>query len=352
LRILITDGEGPITKNDNAFELSSYFIPDGENFFAVVSSYDDVLAYIVKKKGYKAGDTLKLILPFLKAYGATNEVIEDYSRKNILLMPKAKEALTHIKKVMPVYIVSTSYEPYVKAVCEILNFPIENVYCTKLNIDKYKLEEAEAEKLRKLSIEISQMNPIKIPDKASSLKDFSIEDKKTIKRLNEIFWRELPAMKAYKIIKEVNPIGGFEKANAVKEILKKNKSKFSEAIYIGDSITDVQALRLIKKNNGLAVSFNGNNYALAESEIAVMSFSAIPIAVISELFFKNGKQAIFKLIEEKDESLDSEIKEAWIKLENEEVKLAKIQKENLPKLIKESLAYRKKVRGEKIGELG
>ncbi|MEM1588414.1 MAG: hypothetical protein QXL90_05110, partial [Candidatus Bathyarchaeia archaeon] len=231
MRILITDGEGPITKNDNAFELSSYFIPNGENFFAVVSSYDDVLAYIVKKKGYKAGDTLKLILPFLKAYGATNEAIEDYSRKNILLMPKAKEALTYIKEVMPVYIVSTSYEPYVKAVCETLNFPIENVYCTKLNIDKYKLREDEAEKLRKLSLEISQMTPIRIPDKASSLKDFSIKDREAIKRLNEIFWKELPAMKAYKIIKEVNPIGGFEKANAVKEILKKNKSKFSETIY-------------------------------------------------------------------------------------------------------------------------
>lgn len=352
MRILITDGEGPITKNDNAFELSSFFIPNGENFFAVVSSYDDVLAYIVKKRGYKAGDTLKLILPFLKAYGATNEGIESYSRKNLLLMPKAKEALTHIKEVMPVYIVSTSYEPYVKAVCETLNFPIENVYCTKLNIDKYKLREEEAEELRRLSIEISQMNPIKIPDKASSLKDFSIKDKETIKRLNEIFWKELPAMKTYKIIKEVNPIGGFEKANAVKEILKKTKSKFSEVIYIGDSITDVQALRLIKKNNGLAVSFNGNKYALIESEIAVMAPSAIAIAVISKLFFKNGKKAIIKLIEEEDESLDSEIKEAWIKLKNEDVKLKKIEKENLPELIKESLAYRKKIRGEKIGELG
>jgi energy-converting hydrogenase A subunit R len=352
LRILITDGEGPITKNDNAFELSSYFIPDGENFFAVVSSYDDVLAYIIKKKGYKAGDTLKLILPFLKAYGVTDEAIRDYSRKNILLMPKAKEALTYIKEIMPVYIVSTSYEPYVKAVCEALNFPIENVYCTKLSIDKYKLGENEAEKLKNLSIEISQMKPIKIPEKASSLKDLSIKDKETINRLNEIFWKELPVMKAYKMIKEVNPIGGFEKAKAVKEILKKNKSKFSEAIYIGDSITDVQALRLIKKNNGLAISFNGNNYALIESEIAVMAYNATAIAVISELFLKNGKQAVIKLIEEKDKSLKLEIKEAWMKLKNEDVKLEKIKKENLPELIKESLAYRKMVRGEKIGELG
>ncbi|MEM1588413.1 MAG: hypothetical protein QXR82_06530, partial [Candidatus Bathyarchaeia archaeon] len=121
---------------------------------------------------------------------------------------------------------------------------------------------------------------------------------------------------------------------------------------IGDSITDVQALRLIKKNNGLAVSFNGNNYALIESEIAVMAPSAIAITVISELFFKNGKQAVIKLIEEKDKSLTPEIKEAWIKLKNEGVKLEKIKKETLPELIRESLAYRKKIRGEKIGALG
>ena len=67
--VFITDCEGPISKNDNAFELTCHFIPDGDRFFTLISRYDDIQADIVKRPGYKPGDTLKLILPFLKAYG-------------------------------------------------------------------------------------------------------------------------------------------------------------------------------------------------------------------------------------------------------------------------------------------
>ncbi len=61
VRIFVTDCEGPISKNDNAFEVASRFIPEGGEFFGKVSRYDDVLADVVKRPGYKAGDTLKLI---------------------------------------------------------------------------------------------------------------------------------------------------------------------------------------------------------------------------------------------------------------------------------------------------
>ena len=64
-----TDCEGPISKNDNAMELSEFYIPNGHRLFAIVSKYDDYLADVERRPGYKAGDTLKLILPFLKAFG-------------------------------------------------------------------------------------------------------------------------------------------------------------------------------------------------------------------------------------------------------------------------------------------
>ena len=66
-RIFISDCEGPISKNDNAFELAANFIPNGDKLFANISKYDDVLADVLQKPGYSAGSTLKLILPFFKA---------------------------------------------------------------------------------------------------------------------------------------------------------------------------------------------------------------------------------------------------------------------------------------------
>ena len=116
-KVWISDCEGPISKNDNAFELAKYFIPKGDKVFTLISRYDDYLADIIKKKGYKAGDTLKLILPFLKAYNATNQSVTDYSSQNVLLVPGAKETLQFLKRRMPSFIVSTSYEQYLIALC-------------------------------------------------------------------------------------------------------------------------------------------------------------------------------------------------------------------------------------------
>ena len=112
-RIFVTDCEGPISKNDNAFELTSYFVPNGDKFFALISKYDDVLADVFKKPGYKAGDTLRLILPFLKTYGATNKKIREYSSKNILLVPGALDTLQFVRDLTSSFIVSTSYEQYI-----------------------------------------------------------------------------------------------------------------------------------------------------------------------------------------------------------------------------------------------
>ena len=63
-KLFVSDCEGPISKNDNAYELSAHFIPNGGKLFANISRYDDVLADILRRQGYSAGNTLRLILPF------------------------------------------------------------------------------------------------------------------------------------------------------------------------------------------------------------------------------------------------------------------------------------------------
>jgi energy-converting hydrogenase A subunit R len=65
-KAFVSDCEGPISKNDNAFELTAHYVPNGDNLFTVISRYDDVLADVLKRPGYKAGDTLSLYCPFLR----------------------------------------------------------------------------------------------------------------------------------------------------------------------------------------------------------------------------------------------------------------------------------------------
>jgi energy-converting hydrogenase A subunit R len=134
-RVFISDCEGPISKNDNAYEITAQFVPNGDKLFMLISKYDDVLADVLKKPDYSAGSTLKLILPFLKAYGVTDRQTEDFSAQNLILIANSKDTLQHVQSVASAYIVSTSYEQYIKALCKALEFPCENTYCTKLRLD-------------------------------------------------------------------------------------------------------------------------------------------------------------------------------------------------------------------------
>src|SRR5208337_3106433 len=129
--------------------------PHGDRFFKQVSRYDDYLADIVKQPGYKAGDTLKLILPFLKAQGLTNARIRDYSLKTIMLVPgvEATYQFLHGRK-WPLFEISTSYRQFAEAVGLKLGFDAEHIFCTELDLDRYHLSPAAAAELSLLQAEI------------------------------------------------------------------------------------------------------------------------------------------------------------------------------------------------------
>jgi energy-converting hydrogenase A subunit R len=281
---LVTDLEGPLTLNDNAFELTAHFLPQGAHFFALMSRYDDILADIVQRPGYRAGNTLKLIVPFLKAFGLNDHDLHEFSRASIRLVPGAREALQRIRAQMPVFIVSTSYEPYVRAVCEVLQFPFENAYCTKISLDAYALSEEERQELRTLYDRIVQRSQIQISPGVQSVDELSGEDRQTLELLDHIFWERVWGMEIGRVLREVQPIGGPEKARALREISERTRISLAQTIYVGDSITDVEALALVRQAGGLAVAFNGNRYALRAAELGCVSSDALILAEIAEAF--------------------------------------------------------------------
>lgn len=335
-----TDCEGPISKNDNAMEVSEFYIPGGHRFFSVVSKYDDYLADIEKRPGYKAGDTLKLILPFLKAFGATDEGIRQFSREHILLVPGAKEALHDIHRAMETFIISTSYEPYIDALCEVVGFPKDRAYSTRLSLNKYPLKEKEKKRLVSLAQEIQTMEMIEWPEGVQGLNGLSERDQKKIRRLDEIFWVEIQEMSIGRILSEVNPVGGKEKANAVLLSLERTSNHLDEVLYVGDSITDVEAFDLVRRGGGVTVSFNGNRYALRSAEIACLSSDASVLLAFAEAFREGGRKGLLEMVTR------------WVRESEGYPKISAISDENRANLIQESEAFRKKVRGVAVGSLG
>jgi len=331
-RIYVSDCEGPISKNDNAFELNSEFIPNGDKLFNVLSKYDDIQASVVRRPDYNAGDTLKLVLPFLKAFDVTEKRMKDFSAKNIVLVRDAKETLRQIRDLMPAFIVSTSYQQYISALCDTIEFPFVNTYSTRVKIDDYEITSDEKTRLQQLAKEISQIPVMGIPD-SNNLDDFSDIDRKNVKRLDDVIWEEIYKMKIGRILQEVKPVGGHEKAKAVQNIVRRLDINLSGVMYVGDSITDEEAFKLVREGGGLAVSFNGNSYAVNAAEIGIMSPSIFPMFDIARMFKIHGRQGVKDYV-------------------NDRASIQVLTDENREEFSKASSEFRKNVRGKAVGKLG
>jgi energy-converting hydrogenase A subunit R len=358
-RVFISDCEGPISKNDNAFEVTAHFVPNGDRLFTIISKYDDVLADVLKKPGYSAGGTLKLILPFLKAYDVTDRRMREFSAQNLILIANSKDTLQHVRAIASAFIVSTSYEHYINALCKTLDFPYENTFCTQLNIGKYPITAQEKSTLKEIVREIVQMPLVKIPPMAKSLKDFSNRDQETIKRLDDIFWNQIASMGLGEIFAEVKPVGGSQKAEAIEKVVKRLRAALEDVMYVGDSITDVEAFKLVRDNGGLTVSFDGNQYAIKSAEIAVLSENSIVTAIIAGTFAKYGKQQTLQVLENwnrktlRKSAVSQPLLDRLFMLYPKALpKIQIVTAENMEMLVKESSEFRKKVRGEAIGRLG
>ena len=357
-RIFVTDCEGPISKNDNAFELAQKLIPEGARLFTLISKYDDIQAEIVRRPGYRPGDTLKLIIPFLKAYGATNDILRRLSAEDMILVKGAKDTLYLIRRHMPSFIVSTSYEHYIQPLCKLIDFPEDHTYCTKLDIDRFKIPDWESECLRNWTGKLVRLSPPNIPASANSISDLSREDRENIAVLDKIFWEEMQRMTVGNILKVVRPIGGIEKVESVRDIVNKHDSDMGKIIYFGDSITDSEPLKYVRNHGGVAVSFNGNEYAVREAELAILSDHTLVTGVFALAFNKGGIDAVRNLVTDWNYEnilqiingeLRPKLQDAYKnKLPHVEI----VSESNKKRLIEESCAFRKKVRGEIVGSLG
>ncbi len=327
-RIFITDCEGPITKNDNAAELAEAFIPEGTNFFSKISLYDDYLAEIDHKQGYKAGDTLKLILPFLKAFGVDNRSMRKFSRRNIEMIPFADKALERIHAMAPSFIVSTSYTPYIEGVCDVIGFPLQYTFSTNVSLDEFRLSASEKKIIREAHRKILDLPDLNLPQGAKTPGDLSEGDLEVVRELDRFFWADLPSLGIYGLVESVNPVGGHEKAEAVRYIVENEESSVENVIYVGDSITDVEAFRLVKAGGGLAVSFNGNHWAVKESTLAITAANALPIEWVATTFISHGLGGLEYLM------------------------IRQVTDLNIDEMSDYSSQIRKNVRTEKIGALG
>lgn len=347
---LISDCEGPTCLNDNALELAEHFIPDGGELFLRLSRYDDFLAE-VESSGWQPGSTLKIIVPFLIAFGATGEKIDRFCRENINLVAEAPFAFGYLRKLgVPIFMVSTSYAPFAQAVGGKLGLVPANVSATEIDFDGWLIEEDDVEKIHSWAEEIKSQPVLETTEGLAGAQ------KQAKQRLDQIL-SEMTAASWGSSLEAVTTVGGAAKVRAAQESLQKTGNAASDAVFVGDSITDKPALEWIRKAGGLAIAFNGNKYAVEAAEIACLSQSALPTALILETLLKKGKDAVLALAENWERgrigTVSKELLQRFDNLKKDGFpKIYRVTKGTAATIAEDSEKFRRTIRGERIGILG
>ncbi len=273
------DLEGPLTPQDNAYDLMSLF-PSGDKIFEVISRYDDLLT-MEGRQDYEPGDTLALIIPFLLLHDISEDDIAALARKATLTGGAKKLISWLVANGWQVFCISTTYEQYAWRITKKLGIDEINVACTNFPLDelRHTLCKIDTPFLKKIEEDILKMSEDK--------DDLAIKH-----RLDDFFWHRLPQTDIGRIIHKVKPIGGRRKVEALKKFCEEHHKSPSDWVYIGDSITDFRVLKEVDSAGGLAIAFNANRYALPYATMSLASTHISDLKEILLLWLKNGRSAV------------------------------------------------------------
>ncbi|MDT7973574.1 MAG: hypothetical protein RRB24_12170 [Armatimonadota bacterium] len=271
------DLEGPLSPQDNAYELMA-LIPDGRRLFERLSRYDDLLA-LSGRPDYEAGDTLKLIVPFLLVHGINEGHIRQVSGKAPLVAGASECVQAIWARNWQPCLISTSYAPHALNIAHQVGIPPDWVAATEVAFDVW--EGAMTEDAYGFILSW-QRRILECP----------ADDDEGLKRLcDEFFWKHLVKF-PIGIVLELKVVGGKRKTEALKAFAARLGLPLSRCAAIGDSITDAHLLQTVRDEGGLAIVFNGNEYALPYGNVGVAAGDLRAVLPLLDAFAESGREGV------------------------------------------------------------
>ena len=282
------DLEGPLSPQDNAYELMKLFA-NGGMIFEIISWYDDMLT-LGKRPKYEPGDTLALIAPFLIYHGITESDIVDLARKATLTDNAATLISRLGAQAWKIFCISTSYEQYALHITQRLSIFSQNVACTSFPLDKIAATLCKEDfcPIERIEGDIVNMSP---------------SDKDRIKRdLDLFYWEELPKTNLGPLLEQVKPVGGQRKVEALEHFAQAQGKPLSEWVVVGDSITDFNMLQAVEQAGGLAIAFNANEYAIPYATMGLASTKLDDLRPVLEAWEQGKRPAVEKLVKKREKA--------------------------------------------------
>ena len=117
-------------------------------------------------------------------------------------------------------------------------------------------------------------------------------------KINTILSEEIPKMSMGKYFIDVKPLDKIAKTQFLFDSIEECGINLEQVIYIGDNISDVEAMSMVKQAGGLTISFNGDQHSIKEADIACMAANSTILGILCDYFFQNGKKSVLNLVKD------------------------------------------------------
>ena len=289
------DLEGPLSPQDNAYEVMKLMGKEGASIFEVISRYDDIIS-LEGREGYEPGDTLALIVPFFLLHDITEDDIRKVSAR-----AKIVEGAEYLFEQLQaedwdIYIISTSYEQHAYNIGHQLGVPEDHIICTNLSLKLLRKVLSKTLREKKALPKKYLYTVKKAEDDILALySDIDSDDtNRIVNCLDEFFFHQLPAL-GFDIF-TTRVVGGERKADAIRAIANEKGIALRDLIAVGDSITDYKMLNEVTAHDGVSVVFNGNEYAVPYANVGLASIDIRFLYLVCEAFERGGKRAAMDIV--------------------------------------------------------
>lgn len=297
-RQTICSSYGLLTSGDPMRRMCDRFIRDGGRIYDVLTAYDGIMRYELSRDDKLSENTVKTLAPLLKASGVSDRSLYDQFRKDMCLTP-GSDVIHYISGLMTTHILTEAYEHHAIALCESLNILPEMIESSEILFDDLEMDKREANRFRGFANDLSALNVPKITSSDDGTPYIDGRNSvilETAERLiSDIYDTEFMYL-----LKDMRSLGGNEKTFSLIDIRRRTQVDLDCTAYIGNSSSDYPVMDMVRDEEGLALSFNGDAYAVRGSNVAVMSQdSIVPAAIVSE-FYRGGMDGVYSLIDSWD----------------------------------------------------
>ena len=349
-RIFVCNCRGFLTKNNYMRDLCNRFIRNGAHFYDVLVRYDELVAYVLGREEASAGNAVKWAVPFLKANGATDYLVSSFAGEDLELMPGAGEAIRYISNLMPSFVTTSMHEHGVMKVSEALGEPLCEFFGSQMDLDSSQPGRAEKRKLVEMCEEITALRIPKSEYKLNVPMEVDQLDVKIIKTMDDILQNRIPELSAMNLMESTIPVTSHKKAYRLLDIRRQTNIDLDATLYMGGNNTDFQAMDLVKDSGGVSISFNGTDFAVRGSNVAIMSKDSTVGAVFAEQFYNRGLESVLELANnwsrdylKKADFPDENLVDRMLKAHPRKLpEVYAVDKKNVDEIAALSAAYRKK----------